>query len=579
MEKTKALTTATLLLCMIGMTSAVVPGEGPEVEKSYNHSVVNVTTEESELFNSSINGSNVSVDVVGLEAKGDYDFSVTLNNTTTSNNSNNSTSNSSFYTRNFSLMVDEYNNFSLRPSNITTNLSIGSSGELETVQIDGKGNSVQEVDLGLEGNISDFVTLLDDDKFVPVNGTRPVNLVYDIPRSTDFGNYNGSLVVNSSNRSRNVSINLSLMDEIRPEFTGNDVSDFMATNPQTFSVDVSDNLGVVNASTMIVREYQKVVNETTNETEMVNETVSEGVMDQSEGNDQKWLYEFEDVDTIGDYYAEFNISDESNNTANLTVPFRISGLDSIEVLDGDFEFEDSRPRTDDSPTRQVTKEVFTKSSDKELDLFLSGVEKGNNTLYIGIKNEDMSNAKDLYDEEDGLQNVTLTESGTYSLVVYSNDAGFSYEGTLNLRPVPQHIEINKEIIFSGAFVDPEYPPLPETRTLGSFEGGMEFVLNDNGVPVGLTYSGEQMDISDCKGANSWSNCLPGYTLGEVPKWKQRVSDMQFEKTIAMSAMGASWLFVIFMIFNGYAEGFAVRAKEVSKSEVGDVVGRNEELDM
>jgi len=570
MAKNKVLTTIVAGLFLTGMASAVVPGEGPELEKQYNDSVINVTTEESELFDTEVNGSNVSVDVVGLEAKGDYTFDVALNDTS---------DNSSFYTENFTLTVDEYNNFSLRPSNITTNLSIGSSGELETVEIDGKGNSVQEVDLGLTGNISDFVTLLDDDKFVPVNGTRPFNLVYDIPRSTDFGNYNGSLVVNSTNRSRNVSINLSLMDEIRPEFTGNDVSDFMATNPQTFSVDVSDNLGVVNASTMIVREYQKVVNETTNETEMVNETVSEGVMDQSEGNDQKWLYEFEDVDTIGDYYAEFNISDESNNTANLTVPFRISGLDSIEVLDGDFEFEDSRPRTDDSPTRQVTKEVFTKSSDKELDLFLSGVEKGNNTLYIGIKNEDMSNAKDLYDEEDGLQNVTLTESGTYSLVVYSNDAGFSYEGTLNLRPVPQHIEINKEIIFSGAFVDPEYPPLPETRTLGSFEGGMEFVLNDNGVPVGLTYSGEQMDISDCKGANSWSNCLPGYTLGEVPKWKQRVSDMQFEKTIAMSAMGASWLFVLFMIFNGYAEGFAVRAKEVSKSEVGDVVGRNEELDM
>jgi len=570
MEKTKALTTATLLLCMIGMTSAVVPAEGPELEKQYNDSVLNVSTDESELFDKEVNGSNVSVDVTGLEAKGDYSFDVALND---------KSNNSSFYTENFTLTVDEYNNFSLRPSNITTNLSIGSSGELETVQIDGSGNSVQEVSLGLEGNISDFVTLLDDDKFVPVNGTRPVNLVYDIPRSTDFGNYNGSLVVNSSNRSRNVSINLSLVDEIRPEFTGNNVSDFMATNPQTFSVDVGDNLGVVNASTRIVREYRTVINETTNETELVNETISEGLMNQSQGNDQKWLYQFKDVDTISQYYAEFNISDESNNTANLTKAFRIEGLDSINVLDSDFEFEDSRPRTDDSPTRQVEKEVFTKSSDKELDLFLSGVEKGNNTLYIGIKNEDMSNAKDLYDEQEGLQNVTLTESGTYSLVVYSDDAGFSYEGTLNLRPVPQHIQINREVVFSGAFVDPEYPPLPETRSLGSFEGGMEFVLNDNGVPVGLTYNGEQMDISDCKGADSWSNCLPGYTLGEIPKWKQRVSAMEFEKNIALGAMGASWLFVIFMIFNGYAEGFAVSTKEVPKSEVGDVLGRNEQLAM
>jgi len=570
MSKNKILTTVVAGLLFIGVASAVVPGEGPELEKSYDDSVINVTTEESQLFNTSVNGSNVSVDVVGLEAKGTYSFDVALNDTS---------SNDSFYTENFTLTIDEYNNFNLRPSNITTNLSIGSSGELDQVMIDGKGNSVQEVSLGLEGNISDFVTLLDDDKFVPVNGTRPINLVYDIPRSTGFGDYNGSLVVNSSNRSRNVSINLSLVDEISPEFTGDNVSGFMATNPQTFSIDVSDNLEVTNASTRIVREYQKVINESTNETEMVNETVSEGVMNRSEGNDQEWLYQFKDVDTIGQYYAEFNISDESNNTANLTKAFRIEGLDSINVLDGDFEFEDSRPRTSDSPTRQVTKQVFEKSSDKELDLFLSGVEKGNNTLYIGIKNEDMSNAKDLYDEEDGLQNVTLSESGTYSLVVYSNDAGFSYEGTLNLRPVPQHIEINEEIVFSGAFVDPEYPPLPETRSLGSFEGGMEFVLNDNGVPEGLTYEGRQMDISDCKGADSWSNCLPGYTLGEIPEWKQRASDRAFERDVAYGITGLLLVFVVFMIFNGYAEGFAVRTKEVPKSEVGGVVGRNEKLAM
>jgi len=571
MEKHKVLITLSAIFLLASNVSAVVPGEGFEATEKYNDTVLNVTTDESSLFETEIvNKSQVNVDVTGLEAKGDYVFDVALNNTS---------NNDSFYMENFTLTVDEYNNYMLRPSNISQNLSIGSSGQLQQVMIDGRGNSVQEVDLNVSGNVSDFVTLLDTDKFVPVNGSRPVNLVYDIPRNKDFGNYNGSLVVNTSDRSRNVSLNLSLVDEINPEFESSNVSDFMATNPQTFSVDVSDNLKVVNASAKIVREYSKVVNETTNETELVNETISEALMNRSSDNYQRWLYDFKDVDTIGDYYVTFNISDESNNSANMTKGFRVQGLDSITVLNNDFEFKDSRPRNEEDPSRLIEKEVFSKSSDKELDLYLSDLDFGeNNSVYIGIRNEDMSNTKDLYSDGQ-MNNLTLTDPGEYSLVVYSSDEGFSYEGALNLRPVSQHVEIDERILFKGAFVDPEFPELPGERSLGSFSGRMEFVTNDNGVPVGLVYEGQQMDISDCKGADSWSNCLPGYTLGEIPDVRQKADDAIFAKNIAYAAMGVSWFFVIFMIFNGYAEGFSVRTKEVPKSEVGDVVGRNEELAM
>lgn len=531
------------------------PGVDSPVNKSYNSTVDSVSVNE-EYFNYSVQSNELTVTGEKVIPSNTYPVSVDL-----AGNSSDE----------FSIDVPEYNNYQVEPSQINDSLSIGSSGQLETINITGDGNSIAEADLSLSGKISDFVTLLDNDKFIPTDSTRPVNLVYDVPRSQVFGNYTGNLTVSTGQKTENVSLDLELVDNINPVVESSNVQGLMATNSETFSWTVSDNLQVLNGSVKVFREEERVVNVSTGRTEMVNVSVDQAYLSRSEGNDAVWTYGFEDSSDIGSYFVNASFSDASNNTVEKSYGFSVDGLDSVNVLNSDFRFEDSRPRNSDNPSRVVERSVFEKSSDKDLTLSVqnSFTVSGNNSVNIGIRREDTTNPATLYKNGSTEGNITVTEPGTYLLTVYSNDAGFSYSGTLELTPVPQHVEIDNTIEFSGSFVDPEYPPLPENRSLGSFKGEMNFITNDNGVPTGLEYKGTQTDISDCKGVDSWGDCIPGYTLGEIPEINKQNQRLQTQANI-MKFVGVSAVFwTIFVFLNNLAKGTRFTMKRVPESKIGE----------
>jgi hypothetical protein len=120
-------------------------------------------------------------------------------------------------------------------------------------------------------------------------------------------------------------------------------------------------------------------------------------------------------------------------------------------------------------------------------------------------------------------------------------------------------------------VDPQYPEIPENYSIGSFTGTMKFVTNENGVPTGLEAHLRKSDITDCKGVDSLSDCIPGWTWDELAEEKEE-NDRMKDKVVIWKSVGGFALFWMFFVFlNNVAKGTRITMKKVPESKIGDVV--------
>jgi len=101
--------------------------------------------------------------------------------------------------------------------------------------------------------------------------------------------------------------------------------------------------------------------------------------------------------------------------------------------------------------------------------------------------------------------------------------------------VPQHYPV-PDIQFEGSVVDPAYPE-PTSFTLGNFEGRIEFLDENRTIHEAIQFTGKDFDASECRGVERWSQCIPGFTLGELDTVQQRNQQLQSEvqlwKTLAI----------------------------------------------
>lgn len=440
-------------------------------------------------------------------------------------------------------------------------------------------------DVELTGNATSF---LDAPKQFTLfgNETSSFPVVANIPAVQKPGFYQLNLSMTgrkNSNFTGYTGINVSVADDINPVVESLSVDSVQATESVEWRASVTDNLNISSVTGSVYRVETVTVNNTTQQN---NVSIGEGVKFESLGRGlDTFTYTFTETSQIGDYYLVLNASDSSGNSVVERKSFQVNGLDSITVLNGDFSFKDSRPRTEDSPKRQVEKKVFSKKAGEDLGLELSdfGSLTGNNTsLTIGVRYEDSANIQELYQDEE-FYSVTVDQPGDYYLVAFSEDSGFSYDGTLMLSPVDQHVSFDRSIEFNGAFVDPDYPELPEDRSIGSFDGSMSFVLNENGVPTGIRFEGVQNDIDDCQNAESWSNCIPGFSLGEIPEVKQENTDLESANKWLRTQRNLAFMFLAVFVFitlgNNYGKGTMETEKKVRDSHIGQIVEKPEDIEL
>jgi len=541
-----------VILGMVSLGVAIQPGSTVQVNNW-------TASDSSSSFNGFSNSTGTFLDTNVSDEPGNYNVSIDFSNGST------------VYEE---ISIDEYSEWNFSEESVVTNASVLSGGSVN-LSIESIGNSPVTLDLTNSGNLSELnfqvqspVTVLPNTEKTVVNG-------FSVPRSQGFGWYNGTVTAKNGAVTDSVNVSVRIFDDIKPEIESRSFPDLMALQDGVFSVGASDNLEVANVNGGVWFSTTELQG---NETVEVNRTLTEMDFNKtSTGNN--WEYVLTDTDKEGKYYYQVTVSDDSNNSRNITGNFQINRLNSIQVLENDFEFKDMRPRTDDNPERQVEQKIFRKDFEKELVIGLTDFthRKNNSSMTVGVKRLDDENLQVLYSDGEFRGNITVTETGDYELVVYSDSQGDTYSGDIKLYPVAQHEELENSgvIRFSGTVVDPEYPELPTNRSIGSFSGSLEFVENENGVATGIAFNGVTTDIDECKGVDTWNDCIPGYTLGELPearsqveKWKKQASDAVFWRNFFM-VIGIGFPF--FSVYNRFSQGNFMQEPRIPKQFVGQEV--------
>lgn len=525
------------------ITATSQPGETTVLDASVTQDNTSVEIESSSLptdLNLAVNDTNLTASPSYNLFPGNYTGKVTFSNN---------------YNQTYQVEVPETFNWTLTPEELNNTISVGTSGQTSTTQIGLESNIDPEFSGEITGNISEHFSV---DRFqFEEAGRYTVVLGYGVNENTQFGNYTGKLVVEDiQGEDQTVNLSYRFEDNIPPEITGTHVDDVMSTKEADFSLAVSDNLNVSQVCAEIYREEEIGKGNTT---VIENRTLDDSpYCFEHESDTSLWELGFDDTENRGQYHMDIKANDTSGNAVEQTESFTVESLNVINALETDFRFDDMRPRTDDSPERAVEGEILEleKSTPVELSLSELSHRKENSSLTIGVREQSEENIQKLY-SEDGKQAVEIEERGKYILEVYSDSQGDTYDGTISIDHVPQHTNVSN-IQFSGTVVDPEFPVLPENKSLGDFEGSMQFILNDNDVPVGIEYEARQLDIENCKNVESWSNCMPGYTLGEIDEVKDEISTVKrnnaillwFGTLVPLSSLGFLGMFIRRQIAKG-----------------------------
>lgn len=392
--------------------------------------------------------------------------------------------------------------FTASPSTVEKNISVNSFGQnvsdIQLNYVDNKTSS-RTFKSNISGNASQFLgfpssfTLFNDEK-------QSYELIADIPKDTQFGNYTGKLTVFDSGNSnftlkRNISLNV--LDDISPKIKDVSVDDVMSTEKTFWNVSTSDNLQVENVSGRILREF------TGNDGEKFNETFKEGIVFSSESQDgSEWGYTFKDTSTISQYFLELQVEDGSGNTDSLTVPFQVDGLNSIETLKTNFVFDNVQTKS-----QVVEKIVDSGIEGKNVSFRLRNLSYGGNeTVRIGVLPPEAETPELL----DKTEEKTFTEEGVYRLaLIHTGDeeaeGTHRVDGELTISKPSQHVEpTSQNVSFSG--------------TVKNLDKPSEKCLRVEEFDSCISYSLEQAEslFDDEYGVNETGDRSYAYLIGRVP---------------------------------------------------------------
>jgi hypothetical protein len=467
----------------------------------------------------------------------------------------------------FDVTVNEFSDWGFNGS-FRDNVSVGDTGRLGVVNFTQNGNVQSDISVSASGNLTEFISFDDGFTVYPQN-TITKTVSYSLPRDTKFGVYNASLNFSEegSGVSKVLNLTAGFRDDIDPVVSSTSFSDVMSTKSEEFSVVVDENFEVSNVSADIVRE---VTAERNNETVLVNETVT--TLD-FEREGQIWKTEFSDTEDIGTYYYKVTATDAAGNTGNKTGMFRVQGLDAVNVLNNNFELKSVKPNTESTGETKALQTFMELDKETEVNISLESLTHSSENSSIKDNIGILKPGDEVAESFDGVDStITVSSTGVYKLVVES-DMVESYSGELGIGTVPQHVEIDENIRFEGNIVDPVYPS-PGNFSIGGFDGRIEFVDNRSAVKDSIRFTGELGDAGDCRGVDTWSNCITGFSLGEIPDIKERNeilesanNSLTWQRNISVLVMFG---FIGFVFYNRYGVGTIEIQEKIEKEVVGSV---------
>lgn len=444
--------------------------------------------------------------------------------------------------------IPEVSNWTLSTRSLKNNISVGSNGEIQELNVTLEGNTETRLTANITGNLSQYY---DTDPYFDIYPEIPktLNIGFGVPSDTNFGNYTGQLVLEDGNgTNKTVNLTARFRDEISPKIADADYEDTMATRPSIGNVVVDENLEVDSVTAEIVRTVEE---EQGNETVEVNETVGTYTFEKQENTDL-WTHDFTDTSVIAPYFAHIKVNDTAGNTVNRTIGFTVDGLDAVQIRRQDFEFDKINEQGE---TRTV---ILENTVESPFNLSLNSLNyEGNSSLQVGVVPPDGDQPRYFQDNDDRLE---FEQSGEYELVVNSYEEEprqnlYEYDGHIEVETPEQHYPVENG--FFGGTVDSF--GYPEARTI--FEGSSEFEgyigysfdavrqgfeeeygSLENTSSADYAYKISRLPVDACRGNSDWGDCST-LMMGEYQDTIDSNSRLQTERDIAIGVAALAVLFV------------------------------------
>lgn len=482
------------------------------------------------------------------------------------------------------------NNWSFTQDSINRSFSVGTTDSLDLGLV-ADGNESEEVEIGAEGNITDFMYSIESPvNTIPGQEVRVLNQV-SVDRSQSFGFFNGSIKGVGGNETESVNVSFKIVDDIDPVIDSVSLPDLMSLTNSSFTVEARDNLNISSVEADIVKQVEIQQNNTT---ELVNQSFKEEVVFEKMGQD-RFEYVFGDSDEIGQYYANVSVTDTSNNTVYRVEGFAVNGLDSISVDSTNFVFDTIRPK-------ESTRESFVVSDigGKEFTVSLKSLGYGGNeTVKVGVvpPEGDSPEIVDVGESrsytEEGVYGVELIHSGSDEV-----KGTHSVTGEITVVKPGQHVQPrNVSISFSGTVKNVDKPPESCLKVaefdacIGySFDSVKKNFEEEYGV-IGsenesFAYKVSRVPISQVEGSSEWKQST-GFTMGEynqslteAVEEKRQAEKVADSMTLQRNLAGVSALVFIFItLANGYGKGTMETEKKIRESNIGQVVENREDVSL
>lgn len=311
---------------------------------------------------------------------------------------------------------------------------------------------------------------------------------------------------------------------------------------------VDENLEVDSVTAEIVRTVEE---EQGNETVEVNETVGTYTFEKQEST-VLWTHELEDISVIAAYYARIKVNDTAGNSVNRTIGFDVDGLDAVQILRQDFEFD----KINEQGETQTVILENTVASPFNLSLNSLNYE-GNSTLQVGVVPPEGDQPRYFQDNDDRLK---FEQSGEYELVVNSYEEEpwqslYEYDGHIEVETPEQHYPV--EDIFFGGTVDsfgyPEAGPFFEGSS--EFEGYIGYSFDavkqgfeeeygslENTTSADYAYKISRLPVDACRGNSDWGQ-YSTLTMGVYQDTIDENSRLKTERDVAIGIALAAVIFV------------------------------------
>jgi len=351
----------------------------------------------------------------------------------------------------YSIKVPEQEKWTLTNQSVKDNISVGESTRLGSITIDNTGNTGVDMSVSTTGNLSSYISM---DRAVQSFPGVDEDVVFTVraPRDTPFGLYTANATVSSDSAEEWFELRTRFVDTIAPSVDGTAIRNFMATKPDQFTVQASDNLAVERVNATVL--YTDTVQEG-NDTVLVNKTLEHFEFER-EANTDLWTVTMENADRIGSYFVTGAAWDASNNTDNFTEAFDIRPLDVVTVPEN---FKIDRQRVDSELSTQLGSIESSTPVSVTLKHFDQPLERENETWKLGVE---VDGKKYYFSGVNGT--IELDDAGPVSLLVYGEEAEL-YDGRLSWSPIEQHVDL-PVTQFNGRMVDFS---IPEDETMELFD--------------------------------------------------------------------------------------------------------------